>query len=136
MTVEPTVGIAVWPFRKEERLRAFIAWLGPGVELTDTEIEWILAVFGGFRQHLPRPEALPDEELAGCPHARPVHARLPQRDRRSRGARRTRDACLPRDGDRARCRPPPALQFPDLTRLVVVSVALLVSRRVTIEEGA
>lgn len=27
-------------------------------------------------------------------------------------------------------------QFPDLTRLVVVSVALLVSRRVTIEEAA
>jgi pimeloyl-ACP methyl ester carboxylesterase len=56
-------GIAVWPFRREEHLRAFSAWLSPGVELTDTEIEWVLVVFGGFRQHLPRPKKLPDEEL-------------------------------------------------------------------------
>jgi pimeloyl-ACP methyl ester carboxylesterase len=57
-------GIALWPFRREKHLRAFSTWLSPGVELTDTEIEWVLAVFGGFRQHLPRPKALPDEELA------------------------------------------------------------------------
>jgi pimeloyl-ACP methyl ester carboxylesterase len=58
------VGIAVWPFHKAAHLRSFSAWLSPGVELTDTEIEWVLAVFGGFRQHLPVPKALPDEELA------------------------------------------------------------------------
>ncbi|MGZ8632117.1 MAG: alpha/beta fold hydrolase [Actinomycetota bacterium] len=58
------ISIAVWPSRKEERLRAFSAWLSPGVELTDAEIEWVLAVFGGFRQHLPTPKGLPDEELA------------------------------------------------------------------------
>ena len=58
------VGIAVWPVRKEEHLRSFSAWLSPGVELTDVEIEWVLAVFGGFKQHLPTPKALPDEELA------------------------------------------------------------------------
>lgn len=57
-------GIAAWPFRREEHLRAFSAWLSPGVELTDTEIEWVFAVFGGFRQHLPRPKALTDQELA------------------------------------------------------------------------
>jgi pimeloyl-ACP methyl ester carboxylesterase len=51
------------PFGRERRLRAFSEWLSPGVELTDAEVEWVLTVFRTFRQHLPMPRALSNEQL-------------------------------------------------------------------------
>ena len=39
-------------------------WLSPGVELTDREIEFVLAVFETFRTRLPLPTRLDDASLA------------------------------------------------------------------------
>jgi pimeloyl-ACP methyl ester carboxylesterase len=55
--------IFAWPFGRERRVRALSAWLSPGVELTDAEVEFVLTVFSTYRQHLPAPKALTDEEL-------------------------------------------------------------------------
>jgi pimeloyl-ACP methyl ester carboxylesterase len=55
--------IFAWPFGRERRLRALSAWLSPGVELTHAEVEFLLTAFSTYRQHLPVPKALADEEL-------------------------------------------------------------------------
>ena len=47
-----------------QQLRALNAWLSPGVELTDREIEFVLTVFETYRTHLPLPSALDDAALA------------------------------------------------------------------------
>ena len=50
---------------KPAALRRFNRWMNGDVELTDEQIELILAAMGSFRQHLPTPSPLADDTLAG-----------------------------------------------------------------------
>jgi pimeloyl-ACP methyl ester carboxylesterase len=48
---------------KPRALRAFNRWMNGDIELNDDEIELVLFVFKNFRQRLPMPGRLPDDQL-------------------------------------------------------------------------
>ena len=50
---------------KPGAIRGFSRWLNGDIDLNDDEIELILTAFGAFRQKLPTPRRLSDEELRG-----------------------------------------------------------------------
>ncbi len=50
---------------KPAAIRKFNRWMNGDVELTDAQVDLILAAMGTFRQRLPRPRALTDDALRG-----------------------------------------------------------------------
>jgi pimeloyl-ACP methyl ester carboxylesterase len=48
---------------KPAAVRKFNRWMNGDVELTDAQVELVLAAMGSFRQKLPRPHRLTDDEL-------------------------------------------------------------------------
>lgn len=50
---------------KHRAIRDFNRWLNGDIEITDDEVELVLFVFKHFRQKLPNPDRLSDEQLRG-----------------------------------------------------------------------
>jgi pimeloyl-ACP methyl ester carboxylesterase len=48
---------------KEQAIRRFNRWMNGDIELADDEVELVLMAFSSFRQKLPTPEQLPDDQL-------------------------------------------------------------------------